>query len=65
MSEVHHSRAEIKGSWGVGKIFFRIQVHTGQIFEIYFDRAPQNVMDRGGGWFLLQEFTSVSDKEEK
>ncbi len=65
MSEAHHSRAEIKGSWGVGKVFFRVQVHTGQDFEIYFDRAPQNVLDRGGGWFLLQEHIEVPDKNDK
>lgn len=64
MSEVHRLRAETKGSWGVGKIFFRVEVHTGQNFEIYFDRAPQNVVDRGGYWFLLQEYSSVPDEED-
>ncbi len=65
MSEAHHSRAEIKGSWGFGKILFSVEVHTRQIFEIYFDRAPQNVLDRGGGWFLLQEYTRNPDQESK
>jgi len=59
MREAHLLRAEKKGSWGVGKFYFRIQVHTGQNFEIYFDRAPQSVSDRGGCWFLLQEYVSV------
>ncbi|HOJ01129.1 MAG TPA: DUF6504 family protein [Anaerolineaceae bacterium] len=56
MREAHRTRAEEKGSWGVGRIYFKVQVHTGQIFEIYFDRAPQKASDREGNWFLFQEY---------
>lgn len=57
MKDAHRVRAEIKGSWGVGRIFFRIQVDSGQEFEIYYDRAPKNTSDRGGTWFLFKEYT--------
>jgi len=65
MSEAHHAHAERKGSWGVGKIFFRVEVDTHQVFDIYFDRAPQSVSDREGNWFLLQECLSNSEETKK
>ncbi len=57
MRDAHRDRAEITGSWGVGRIFFRIKVDSGQEFEIYYDRAPKNISDRGGIWFLFKEYT--------
>ncbi len=57
MSEVHHLRAETRGSWGVGKIFFRVQVDSGQEFEFYYDRAPKNSTYKSGSWFLFKEYT--------
>ncbi|NMB61239.1 MAG: hypothetical protein GYA18_02730 [Chloroflexi bacterium] len=56
MSEEHRSRAERIGSWGVGRYYFRIVVQDEQEFEIYYDRSPQNIDDRYGGWYLLQEY---------
>ena len=35
----------------------------GRIFEIYFDRAPQNAGDRKGHWFLKGERALVEPKE--
>ncbi len=44
-----------KGSWGVGRFFFRVRVQQGNIFEIYYDRAPNSADDRKGHWFILGE----------
>jgi hypothetical protein len=55
MSPPHAARAAMRGSWGVGRFYFRVWVDTGQLFDIYFDRAPGNIDDRKGGWFLLGE----------
>lgn len=55
MSPEHTSRASITGSWGVGRYFYEVEVEGGRIFEIYYDRAPGNINDRLGHWFLLSE----------
>ena len=55
MSLEHAERAMFKGSWGVGRFFFRVRVNTGQVFEIYYDRAPQSADDRKGHWFIYLE----------
>lgn len=51
----HASRALRKGSWGVGRFYFRVRVEQGNIYEIYFDRAPESAGDRKGHWFILGE----------
>jgi hypothetical protein len=53
MSPVHAERASLKGSWGVGRYYFRIETSEGEIFEIYYDRAPEKSTDRSGHWYLL------------
>lgn len=55
MRPAHASRASIKGSWGVGRYYFRVQVEGGRIFEIYYDRAPVDADRRKGSWFVLLE----------
>ncbi|MBC8335135.1 MAG: hypothetical protein ISR59_01225 [Anaerolineales bacterium] len=55
MSPGHAAAASIKGSWGVGRFFFRVCVEGGRVFEIYYDRESKNVDDRKGSWFLYQE----------
>jgi len=55
MSPGHTAAASIKGSWGVGRFFFRVRVEGGRVFEIYYDRESKNVDDRKGSWFLYQE----------
>lgn len=51
----HAARATVRGSWGVGRDYFRVRVDSGQIFDLYFDRAPKDVDRRKGAWFLLRE----------
>lgn len=55
MQPAHSLRAAVKGSWGVGRFFFRVQVEGGRVFDIYYDRAPGSADDRKGHWVLLSE----------
>lgn len=48
------------GSWGVGRYYFRVEVAGGQIFDIYYDRAPEHASDRKGHWFIWREMRRVS-----
>ncbi len=62
MRPEHAARATVQGSWGVGRFYFRVRAFNpetaagaGQVFELYYDRAPQDVDHRAGGWFLVSE----------
>ena len=55
MQPAHARVASQRGSLGVGRFYFRVQVDTGQIFEIYYDRAPTSSDDKKGHWFLVGE----------
>ena len=51
-----HAEAALRqGSWGVGRTYFRIRIDTGQVFDLYYDRAPAGGVGREGGWFLYRE----------
>lgn len=53
-------KAERLGSWGVGRYYFRVEVSAGQIFDIYYDRAPEHAADRQGHWFVWRELRRSS-----
>ena len=55
MRPTHAKVASSRGSWGVGCFYFRVRTESGKIFELYYDRAPKDVNDRKGGWFLYRE----------
>lgn len=55
MMPVHSQHAARVGSWGVGRFFFRVRVTSGRIFEIYYDRAPDDSSRRKGNWFMFAE----------
>jgi hypothetical protein len=55
MSPPHARHAALKGSWGVGRYYYRVIVQNQRIFEIYYDRAPVHAGERKGRWFLLGE----------
>jgi hypothetical protein len=55
MSDAHLTAASRRGSWGVGRFYFRVRTHSGQIFDLYYDRAPKNADDRKGAWYLYRE----------
>lgn len=61
MQPAHAAIASLHGSWGVGRDYFRVQVDTGQVFEIYYDRAPKDADNRKGAWFLYREFPGEGD----
>jgi len=55
MSPEHSLRAAERGSLNVGRFFFRVRVDSGQLFDIYYDRAMKNPDDRKGAWFIYRE----------
>lgn len=57
MQPQHAETAARRGSWGVGQDYFRVRTGSGRIFDLYYDRAPKNVDQRKGGWFLFQELS--------
>ena len=57
MREDHLAIASSRGSWGVGRDYYRVRVDTGQVFDIYYDRAPKGNAQRKGGWMLYREMT--------
>lgn len=48
-------KASLRGSWGVGRFYFRVQTEGNRVFDLYYDRAPSTVQDRAGHWFLWRE----------
>lgn len=59
MRPEHAATAERRGSWGVGRDYFRVRTDTGGIFDLYYDRAPKTASDRKGSWFLFREMSEA------
>jgi len=59
MREEHARRARQRGSWGVGRFYFRIRTQEGRVFDLYYDRSPQK--QREGSWFLFRELRETKD----
>jgi hypothetical protein len=57
MRPEHARHAKIRGSWGVGQDYYRVRTGDSRIFDLYYDRAPQDVDHRKGGWFLYRELS--------
>jgi len=57
MQPAHAAVAAERGSLGVGRFYFRVRVDTGQVFDLYYDRAIKDVDDRLGHWFLYRELS--------
>jgi hypothetical protein len=55
MRPAHAAVASTRGSLNVGRFYFRVKVDTGQIFDLYYDRAMKGVDERKGQWFLYRE----------
>ncbi len=62
MQPQHAAVASHRGSWGVGRFYFQVRVESGQVFEIYYDRAPKDVDHRKGGWMLVAEYKADIEK---
>jgi hypothetical protein len=55
MRPAHAEAAAGRGSWGVGRFYFRVRVEDGRLFELYYDRAPKGQKQKKGAWFLQSE----------
>lgn len=55
----HMAAASRRGSWGVGRDYYRVRTDSGQIFDLYYDRAPQGKDDRKGAWMLYRELQAT------
>ena len=51
--------AENRGSWGVGRFYFRVRIEDGRVFDLYYDRMPKNADARKGTWFLYRELAAA------
>lgn len=60
MRPAHIETAAGRGSLNVGRFYFRVRVDTGQVFDIYYDRAMKNVDERKGQWFIYREMQSAA-----
>jgi len=58
MRPSHAAAAATRGSWGVGRFYFRVRTDSGQVFDLYYDRAPKGAGRRKGEWFLYCEMES-------
>lgn len=50
-----------RGSWGVGRDYYRVRTDTGEVFELYYDRAPQGMDHPKGAWFLYRQILAQED----
>lgn len=55
MRPAHATVASNRGSLNVGRFYFRVLVDTGQVFDIYYDRAMKSLDDRKGQWLIYRE----------
>jgi hypothetical protein len=58
MRPSHAEAAAERGSLNVGRFFFRVRVDSGQLFDIYYDRAIRNVDDHKGQWYVYRELAA-------
>jgi len=61
MRPEHLRAASLRGSWGVGRYYFRVETELGRTFDLYYDRSPEDAGDRAGHWFLWRELEPVGD----
>ena len=59
MQPQHAAVAAKRGSWGVGRVYFRVQVEEGRYFELYYDRALKDTDRRKGAWFIRCELADT------
>ena len=57
MRESHVRAAVRRGSWGVGRDYYRVRTETDDIFELYYDRAPKGADHPKGAWFLYRQLS--------
>lgn len=45
----------------MGRYYFRVRTDAGRVFDLYYDRAPRDTVDRKGSWHLLREMESGAE----
>ncbi len=55
MRKSHLKAASRRGSWGVGRDYYRVLTASGERFELYYDRAPKGAARPEGAWFLFRQ----------
>jgi hypothetical protein len=55
MRPAHAAVAGGRGSLNVGRFYFRVRVDSGQVFDLYYDRAMKDIDHRKGEWFVYRE----------
>lgn len=55
MRPSHLKAARQRGSWGVGRDYYRVRTACGRVFDLYHDRAPGPGGVRRGQWILFRE----------
>jgi len=64
MRDSHLETARRRGSWGVGRHYFRVRTEEGRVFDLYYDRAPGSIdvdgKGRKGSWTLFREMKAAS-----
>ncbi|MBN2046894.1 MAG: hypothetical protein JW750_03525 [Anaerolineaceae bacterium] len=56
MRPANLKKAAVRGSWGVGRFYYRVQTKDDHIYLLYYDRAPKDAFDRLGHWMLHAEY---------
>jgi hypothetical protein len=59
MAPAHAATAARRGSWGVGRFYFRVRTDREEVFDLYYDREPESAGDRAGHWFLWREVRAM------
>jgi hypothetical protein len=49
----------VKGSFGVGRFYFRVRTTDCRVFDLYYDRKIKNVSSTEGFWVLYQEILNL------
>ncbi len=49
------TKTQRQGSWGVGRDYYRVRTESGEVFDIYYDRAPKG-QSRKGQWILSRRY---------
>jgi hypothetical protein len=50
-----------QGSWGQGRAYYRVRTASGDLFDLYYDRAPKG-QQRSGSWFLWRALDPGEEK---
>jgi hypothetical protein len=62
MRPAHAEAAAGHGSLNVGRFFFRVRVASGQVFDLYYDRAMKDLDHRKGQWVVYREMAEINDE---